>query len=157
MLKGNLTCESIGKLLTHYVEDNLDKKCKEMVSIHLRNCPSCMEKYSIVKKLFDEAERKRKLIKEREEMQEEISAYLDGEMTKDELLRFENKLSKNKDYEEALINTTKLRRILNNSFYKMKYNLEKDTSRKIYKKAVERYKNSGFKMFAINLLNRFFD
>ncbi len=66
MLKGNLTCTAVGKLLTHYVEDNLDKKCKEMVSIHLRNCPLCMEKYSVVKKLFNEAEKKRKLIKEKE-------------------------------------------------------------------------------------------
>lgn len=49
MLKGNLTCTIVGKLLTHYVEDNLDKKYKEMVSIHLRNCPMCMEKYSVVK------------------------------------------------------------------------------------------------------------
>lgn len=135
----------------------MDRKCKEMVSLHLRNCPACMEKYSIVKKLFDEAERRRKLIKDRENMQEEISAYLDGEMDKKELLRFEKKLSTNKEYEEALISTTKLKRILNNSFYKMKYNLEKDASLKFHKKVMERYKNSGFKTRVKSFLNRFWN
>lgn len=148
MLKGNLTCENINKLLTHYVEDNLDKKCKEMVSVHLRNCPICMEKYSVVKKLFMEAEKKRKLIKERENMHEEISAYLDGEMEENELLKFEEKLSKNKDYEETLLNITKVRKILNNSFYKMQYNLQIDLSKKV----MEKFKNSGLK----NWIAKFF-
>ena len=82
MLKGNLTCTIVGKLLTHYVEDNLDKKYKEMVSIHLRNCPMCMEKYSVVKRLFNEAEKKRRLIKEREVMYEKSSNCRECEIAK---------------------------------------------------------------------------
>ena len=129
MLKGNLTCNIISKLLTHYVEDNLDNKCKDMVSIHLRNCPLCMEKYTVVKKLFMEAEKKRKIIKERERMQEEISSYLDGEMDEKEINDFEQKLSKKPEYEEALIQTMNLKKTLNNSFYKTKYNLKTENSK----------------------------
>ena len=112
MLKGNLTCETINKLLTHYVEDNLDAKSKNMVSMHLRNCPPCMEKYTVVQKLFREAEKKRKLIKTREAMQEDISAYLDGEMQEREIITFEEKLSTKPEFEENLLNTMKLKRTL---------------------------------------------
>lgn len=145
MLKGNLTCTIIGKLLTHYVEDNLDDKCKNMVSIHLRNCPLCMEKYTVVKKLFMEAEKKRKLIKEKEKMYEEISTYLDGEMTEKEIADFEQKLSKKPEYEETLIQTMNLKKTLNNSFYKTKHNLKTDAAAK----TIEKLKNSRNIFFII--------
>ncbi len=148
MLKGNLTCTIVGKLLTHYVEDNLDNKCKNMVSIHLRNCPPCMEKYSIVKKLFNEAERKRKVIKAKERMQEEISSYLDGEMSEDEITRFEQKLSLEPEYEENLLKIMKLKKILNNSFYKAKYNSDIRFSKNVIE---ELKKTSGIKNILINL------
>ncbi len=153
MLKGNLTCTIISKLLTHYVEDNLDDKCKNMVSIHLRNCPMCMEKYTVVKKLFMEAEKKRKLIKEKEKMQEEISAYLDGEMSEQEIADFEQKLSKKEGYEDALIQTMNLKKTLNNSFYKTKYNLKTD----IAAKTMQQLKNSrGIIYGVVNLIRWFF-
>lgn len=152
MLKGNLTCDTIGKLLTHYVEDNLDKKSKNMVSLHLRNCPPCMEKYTVVKKLFNEAEKKRKIIKAREQMQEEISAYLDGEMTDEEITNFEQKLSAKPEYEEALINIMKVKKTLNNSFYKTKYNLQLDIAPKV----IEKLKNSRGIIGKIKDLFRFF-
>ena len=149
MLKGNLTCTIVGKLLTHYVEDNLDKKYKEMVSIHLRNCPMCMEKYSVVKRLFNEAEKKRRLIKEREVMYEEISLYLDGEMDKSRINDFESILAKRKEYEEALLNISKLKRMLNNSFYKTKYTINTDD---ISEKVMEQLKTSVLR----NSIRRFF-
>ncbi len=149
MLKGNLTCDAISKLLTHYVEDNLDAKSKNMVSIHLRNCPPCMEKYTVVQKLFREAEKKRKLIKTREAMQEDISAYLDGEMQEREIVKFEEKLSTKPEFEENLLAMMKLKRTLNNSFYKMKYNLDISLS----KKAMEKFKTSGFKNWIKNIID----
>lgn len=149
MLKGNLTCTIVGKILTHYVEDNLDKKCREMVSIHLRNCPMCMEKYSVVKKLFNEAEKKRRLIREKETMYEEISLYIDGEMDKEKINDFESILSKRKDYEEALLNISKLKRTLNNSFYKTKYNIDINLSHRV----MEKLKTGGIK----NAIKRFFN
>lgn len=149
MLKGNLTCGVISKLLTHYVEDNLDAKSKNMVSIHLRNCPPCMEKYTVVQKLFREAEKKRKLIKTREAMQEDISAYLDGEMQEREIVKFEEKLSTKPEFEENLLAMMKLKRTLNNSFYKMKYNLDISLS----KKAMEKFKTSGFKNWIKNIID----
>ncbi len=153
MLKGNLTCTIINKLLTHYVEDNLDDKCKNMVSIHLRNCPLCMEKYTVVKKLFTEAERKRKIIKEKERMQEEISSYLDGEMTDKEIAEFEAKLSEKPEYEDNMILTMKLKKTLNNSFYKTKYNLKINLTEDVMK----RVKNSrGILGGIINLITYFF-
>ncbi len=139
MLKGNLTCNIVNKLLTFFVEDNMDKKCKDMISTHLRNCPLCMEKYTVVKKLYNEAERKRKLIKKQETMQEEISEYLDGEMSEKDIVHFEQKLSKEPQYEQTLIETMKLKRILNNSFYKVKYNLNMD----ITSGAIEKLKNKS--------------
>lgn len=140
MLKGNLTCTIVNKLLTYFVEDTLDNKCKEMISIHLRNCPKCMEHYSVVKRLFNEAEKRRKLIRERERMYEEISAYLDGEMNPAKIQEFEKKLSTDPYWEESLIETLKLKRMLNNSFYKTKYNIKSE----LYKKVTEKLKkNSG--------------
>lgn len=153
MLKGNLTCTIIGKLLTHYVEDNLDNKCKNMVSIHLRNCPPCMEKYAVVKKLFMEAEKKRKLIKDREEMQEEISSYLDGEMNEKEINNFEQKLIKKPEYDDNLVKAMKMKKILNNSFYKTKYNLKTN----IASKAVEKLKKTrGILNLIKNIIRYFF-
>ncbi len=153
MLKGNLTCTIIGKLLTHYVEDNLDDKCKNMVSIHLRNCPPCMEKYTVVKRLFSEAEKKRKIIKEKERMQEEISSYLDGEMNEKEIADFEQKLIRKPEYDNNLVQTMKMKRILNNSFYKTKYNLKTDVSTKV----MERLKKSRSILSGIiNLFAYFF-
>ena len=121
MLKGNLTCAVIGKLLTHYVEDNLDDKCKNMVSIHLRNCPPCMEKYAVVKKLFMEAEKKRKLIKK-------------------------------PDYDDNLVKTMKMKKILNNSFYKTKYNLKTDITAKV----MENLKKSRGILNAVKNIFRYF-
>lgn len=134
MLKGNLTCTMVGKLLTHYVEDNLDNKSKSMVTMHLRNCPLCMEKYSVVKKLFLEAEKKRKMIREKEGMYEEISAYIDGEISKNEIDEFEKKLSQKPEYDDALIDVMRVKRAMNNSFYKMQYNLKTDFAKKVIEK-----------------------
>ncbi len=153
MLKGNLTCAIVNQLLTFFVEDNMDKRYRDMVSTHLRNCPMCMERYTVVKKLYNEAERKRKLIKKQEMMQEEISEYLDGEMSEKDIVHFEQKLSTTPQYEEALIATMKLKRLLNNSFYKVKYNLSTDLT----DGTIEKLKNSaGFFMKFKNLFSHLF-
>lgn len=153
MLKGNLTCAIVGKLLTHYVEDTLDNKCKNMVSIHLRNCPPCMEKYSVVKKLFQEAEKKRKIIKAREALYEKISEYLDGEMNENDIRLFEKELNKSSECEETLMKVLDLKKAMNNSFYKTKYNLKLNLAEEV----MEKYKsNLGFKNKIINLMKQIF-
>jgi len=155
MLKGNLTCTIVGKLLTHFVEDNLDSKYKNMVSMHLRNCPLCMEKYTVVKKLFLEAEKKRKLIKERELMLEEISEYLDGEMDNKKICDFEQKLISKPEYEDSMLLCAKLKRTLNSSFYKTKYNLKTDIAHKTLERLQKSKGIAGFiKEFFKNIFKK---
>lgn len=153
MLKGNITCKIVGKLLTHYVEDTLEERCKNMISTHLRNCPPCMEKYSVVKKLFAEAEKKRKKIKAREAMYEKVSTYLDGEMADDEIRKFEQELNASPECEETMLKVLKLKKVLNNSFYKTKYNLHINSAHN----AIKKYKETGtIKGKILNILKWFF-
>ena len=84
---------------------------------------------------------------------EEISEYLDGEMSEKDIVHFEQKLSTTPQYEEALIATMKLKRLLNNSFYKVKYNLSTDLT----DGTIEKLKNSaGFFMKFKNLFSHLF-
>lgn len=128
MLKGNLTCAAVGKIITHYIEETLSDKNMKMVSIHLRNCPICMEKYTLIKKLYDEVEHRRAKIREKKLVLEEISAYLDGEMTKSQMLNFEAKLLLKPEYEDMMIEVVNLRKVLSNSFYKVKHNIKLDSN-----------------------------
>lgn len=58
MLKGNLTCEDISRLIIPYIDDKLSANKRNRVALHLRNCPFCMEKYRIIKSLFDSIKNK---------------------------------------------------------------------------------------------------
>ena len=63
------------------------------------------------------------------------------------------KLSKKPEYEEALIQTMNLKKTLNNSFYKTKYNLKTEITAKV----MQKLKNSrGIIFGVINLICYFF-
>ena len=59
-------------------------------------------------------------------------------MNEKEIADFEQKLTRKPEYDNNLVQTMKMKRILNNSFYKTKYNLKTDVSTKV----MERLKKS---------------
>lgn len=100
MLKGDIKCSDIGKLLIRYINFDLNKKDALRVAIHLRNCPKCMEKYTVtlkrkneLKKIFIEIEKKLR-------MQNEISCYIDDECEDESRFIVEAMLICDEDYKK---------------------------------------------------------
>ena len=137
MLKGNLTCENISRLILPYIDDKLSESKRNSVTLHLRNCPFCMEKYRIIKSLFDKI--KQRNIQRAKKFQQYclLSAYCDNEtdnITKDNI---EASIALSYDLTQRVIKINTLRKLLNttfeNKFSQLELNLEKNV--------IERYKN----------------
>ena len=122
MLKGYIKCTEIRKLLLRYIHFDLRKKEMEQVAIHLRNCPICMEKYSILQKREKSLKNKMYKIEKTLRMQDEISSYMDNECNENQKFIIEGKLLTDKKYKKELIECETTRRILSESRKRIKEN-----------------------------------
>ena len=113
MLTGNLDCKNLKKLMLNYINFELSKKDMERVSQHLRNCPSCMEKYSKMQKRKRELKSKFKAIEKTIHMENQISSYIDFELCEEERFLLEGTILINKEYKETLMSYEEINRILN--------------------------------------------
>ncbi len=147
MLKGNLGCEEVSKLLLNYIEEKItDNKKRDRIALHLRNCPFCMEKYTIVNNLVNSI--KEKNIQRAKDFRRFrlISAYCDNELTRQSRTRLENAVMMNKKTTQRIQDVNKLSRILNENFEfefeNLELNLEKGIMEKLKKQSIiDRVKN----------------
>ncbi len=139
MLKGNLKCSEINKLLIRYINFDLNKKDSLRVAIHLRNCPKCMEKYSSIlkrknelKKIFIEIEKKIR-------MQNEISSYIDMECGDDSRFIIEAMLICDEDYKKEFEEVNNLKNMFKITESEILNSKKTNYTQKILAK--ERYSN----------------
>lgn len=153
-----LNCNQVIALLTFFVDQKLNPKLMQSIEYHLNICPDCREKYLNLQKLLNNyQEIKNKIIEDDETenvsykdkqyklFRENLSAYIDNELSDSENLRIKKIAIANTEARQDLENILSFREMLRDSFQKTKNNLKSDLSAqtldKIYKKEVQHYSN----------------
>lgn len=139
MLKGNLTCEDISRLILPYIDDKLNEDKRNRVALHLRNCPFCMEKYRIIKSLFDTIKQKNIQRAKKFQQYKLLSAYCDNEVSQNTKDNIEASLALSCDLVHRVLKINTLKKILNDTFEKKFENIELD----LEKKVIERLKSQS--------------
>lgn len=139
MLKGNLTCEDISRLILPYIDDKLNEDKRNRVALHLRNCPFCMEKYRIIKSLFDTIKQKNIQRAKKFQQYKLLSAYCDNEVSQNAKDNIEASLALSCDLVHRALKINTLKKILNDTFEKKFENIELN----LEKKVIERLKSQS--------------
>ncbi|HIS73574.1 TPA: zf-HC2 domain-containing protein [Candidatus Galligastranaerophilus intestinavium] len=139
MLKGNLTCEDISRLILPYIDDKLNEDKRNRVALHLRNCPFCMEKYRIIKSLFDTIKQKNIQRAKKFQQYKLLSAYCDNEVSQNTKDNIEASLALSCDLVRRVLKINTLKKILNDTFEKKFENIELN----LEKKVIERLKSQS--------------
>ncbi len=139
MLKGNLTCEDISRLILPYIDDKLNEDKRNRVALHLRNCPFCMEKYRIIKSLFDTIKQKNIQRAKKFQQYKLLSAYCDNEVSQNTKDNIEASLALSCDLVHRVLKINTLKKILNDTFEKKFENIEFN----LEKKVIERLKSQS--------------
>lgn len=139
MLKGNLTCEDISRLILPYIDDKLNENKRNRVALHLRNCPFCMEKYRIIKSLFDTIKQKNIQRAKKFQQYKLLSAYCDNEVSQNTKDNIEASLALSCDLVHRVLKINTLKKILNDTFEKKFENIELN----LEKKVIERLKSQS--------------
>lgn len=139
MLKGNLTCEDISRLILPYIDDKLNEDKRNRVALHLRNCPFCMEKYRIIKSLFDTIKQKKIQRAKKIQQYKLLSAYCDNEVSQNTKDNIEASLALSCDLVHRVLKINTLKKILNDTFEKKFENIELN----LEKKVIERLKSQS--------------
>lgn len=139
MLKGNLTCEDISRLILPYIDDKLNEDKRNRVALHLRNCPFCMEKYRIIKSLFDTIRQKNIQRAKKFQQYKLLSAYCDNEVSQNTKDNIEASLALSCDLVHRVLKINTLKKILNDTFEKKFENIELN----LEKKVIERLKSQS--------------
>lgn len=139
MLKGNLTCEDISRLILPYIDDKLNEDKRNRVALHLRNCPFCMEKYRIIKSFFDTIKQKNIQRAKKFQQYKLLSAYCDNEVSQNTKDNIEASLALSCDLVHRALKINTLKKILNDTFEKKFENIELN----LEKKVIERLKSQS--------------
>lgn len=168
-----LTCTQMDVLISFYIDGDLSKALKNQVEEHLKECPGCRAKYDIIKSMLSD-------LKNSFDMQEDsvsndvyrdsfnsttstqfrlfknnLSAYLDNELSSDESVKIKKFTINNKSARKALEDSYNIKRLMNDSFKKTKSDAKQDFSRSVLKQLeLEEEATMGFHP-AIKLLIAF--
>lgn len=135
-----ITCAQMDVLLSFYVEGDLSKALKAKVEEHLKKCPTCREKYEIIKTMIHDLKTS---VDDREEIyssrsnsqyrifQNNLSAYVDNELPQDESIKIKKYTINNKQARKDLEDTYHIRRLMSESFNKTKLDAKQDFSRNV--------------------------
>lgn len=103
----NSACEKFENLISHYFKNNLSKKDEKFFKNHYNNCKNCQQKYFLMEKIYQNFKKveekystfaavsKEFTINEYKIFNENISAYVDNELNKEENLAVKKILIKN--------------------------------------------------------------
>ena len=136
-----LNCNQVIALLTFFAEKKLNPKLMQSIEYHLNICPTCREKYLKLQKILnnyqeiknriiedDETENKPYKDKQYKIFRENLSAYIDNELSDKENLRIKKIAIANTEARQDLENILSFREVLRDSFQKTKNNLKSDLS-----------------------------
>lgn len=144
-----LTCKKVTSMLSLYIDDRLNDEHKAFVEDHFQKCPQCFQKYKDMKniienlkfsyeKILKEVEGIETVnlfnIREYEKFYNNISAYIDNELTYDESIEFRKYLLKSKAARVDLRNSYNLESQIQDSISKCINNCEVKLAKKVVKK-----------------------
>lgn len=150
------TCKKVEAMLGLYIENKLSKNDVLFVKEHLESCSSCYRKYltmkSVIKNLrfeyekllneFEKIEAERIFsIREYDDFMNNISPYMDDELTYDESIKFRTYLLKSKKAREQLAIAFKLKNNIQNSFAEVGAEKQLNFEKAIIKKLKEENEN----------------
>lgn len=145
----NLTCTQMDVLISFYIEGDLSASLKMQVEEHLKSCASCRAKFDIIKSMLSDLKksvnvdsRKNKnsdfMIKNDSQQynlfKKELSAYIDNELSSDENIKIKKFTINNPQARKDLQDNYNIRKLMNDSFNKTKFESKQDFSKNILKK-----------------------
>ena len=144
-----LTCSQMDVLISFYIDGDLSSSLKSQVEEHIKNCASCRAKYDIIKNMLvdlknnfnyeekasgDKKEEKfcTKVTSQQYRLfKDNLSAYIDNELTNDENLKIKKFAINNSNARDDLESVYNIRRIMNDSFKKTKAEAKSDFSKSV--------------------------
>lgn len=135
-----ITCSQMDVLISFYLEGELSNSLKEKVEEHLTQCTTCKTKYEILKTLIYEINESYKPLSENNNkanmsnmFHNNVSAYIDNELSQNESLKIKKIAISNKKARQILQDNYKIRKLMNESFNKTKFDTKQDFSKKVLK------------------------
>lgn len=143
-MKENLACTQVIALLSFYIDGKTNYQVTNFIQSHLCKCKSCRDKYEMLAKVFNDFQNAKSekidnlqpvqttYIKSlNENFKEKMSAYLDSELSDDEILKFKKLAIANPPIRVELEDMYKIKNALNDSFEKTKKDFKDDFSKDI--------------------------
>lgn len=142
-----LSCEQMEILLSFYIENELSPCLREQVDEHLRECEKCSTKYAMIKEIF--ADMKEVLPEDTyvelddgftkshskfdKELSANLSAYIDNELSDEENIKVKKLAITNNIARKELEDSYNIRRLMSDSFKKVKSDVRDDYTKNIIK------------------------
>lgn len=117
-----MNCKQIQNLLYYYIYNELNPALQEYISMHLEECPICTEHYS---KLAKEIKTNKNF--------EQLSAYIDNELSEKENIQVKKNIITNKNIRNKYEKLCSLKSLLQSSMLRQEYNFKKDFSKSVLK------------------------
>ncbi len=157
----NIDCKKVLALLSAFIEEKLDEEESFFVEAHLMKCGDCYKKYLEMKsiinnlhfeytKLKDELDRMDSStfnIREYEKFYNNISPYIDNELSYDESIKFRKYLINSKAARTDLANAYGLRNNILQSVNNLKDNININFSKKIIRQLKKENPDSFDKIY----------
>ena len=132
----NLSCQNISNLIPLYIEGKTTEEQTYEIMKHLEICAECREKYLSIKEIsekiktaFDNID-KRQFDNDYKFFNENLSAYMDNELNKEDYFKFNSYVTSNpeanKELEEMMLFREQLQKVFSGQNF-----LEKDLSKDI--------------------------
>lgn len=144
-----LTCAQMDVLISFYIEEDLSKALKKQVEEHLKQCPTCRAKYDIIKSMLEDLknsfDREEEILPLQDSIKEPVtsqqyrvfknnlSAYIDNELTNEENIKLKKFAINNKKARKDLEDSYNIRKLMGDSFRKVKAESRHDFSKNILK------------------------
>ncbi len=142
-MKNNLACNQVIALLSFYIDKKTNYQVTNFIQAHLCKCKSCRYKYEVLAKIFndmnlakaqiDKIDRANVVLTSEYDAQfkEKMSAYLDSELSDNEIVKFKKFAIVNPPVRGELEGMYKVKNALNNSFEKTKKDFKDDFTKDI--------------------------
>ena len=143
-----LTCSQMDVLLSFYINGDLSTSLKTQVEEHMSSCASCRAKFDIVKNMLEELKQDLKIDNKTSRLEKEnrpitsehyrafsenLSAYIDNELTNEENIKLKKFTINNSTARKDLENAYQLRKLMNDSLKKAKSESKQDFSKNVLK------------------------
>lgn len=142
-----LSCAQMDVLISFYIEGDLSNALKKQVEEHIKKCPTCKAKFDIIKSMitdlksslnlesssFNQSEKFSTNVTSKQYglFKTDLSAYIDNELTDEENIKIKKFTINNAQARQDLEESYKLRKIMKESFNKIKNDAKQDFSKNI--------------------------